>query len=145
MLYPLLAELIVAIHIAYVVYVVGGLVAILIGALRGRKWIRNPWFRITHLLAILIVVVEIFLKFNCPLTTWENQARAAAQQPVDGSAFMDRLLTFILIGSAPRWLINGAYFVFAVAIVATFLWVPPRWKSAGKELAADRRGSEVSC
>jgi hypothetical protein len=133
MLYALLADLIVAIHIAYVVYVVGGLVAILIGALRGRKWIRNPWFRVTHLLAILIVVMEVFLKLNCPLTTWENQARAVAHQPVDGSAFMDRLLTFILIGTAPRWVINSAYFVFAIAIVATFLWAPPRWKSAGKE------------
>src|SRR6476659_2570927 len=100
MLYALLADLIVAIHIAYVVYVVGGLVAILIGAARGRRWIRNPWFRVTHLLAILIVVVEIFLKRNCPLTIWEDQARAAAQQPVNGSAFMDRLLTFILISHA---------------------------------------------
>jgi hypothetical protein len=136
MLYSLLADLIVAIHIAYVVYVVGGLVAILIGAWRGRKWIRNPWFRVTHLLAILIVVMETFLKLNCPLTTWENQARATAQQPVDGSAFMDRLLTFILIGSAPRWIINGAYFVFGIAIVATFFWAPPRWKSAGKESQA---------
>jgi hypothetical protein len=51
--YALLADLIVAIHIAYVVYVVGGLVAILMGAWRGRTWIRNPWFRITHLVAIL--------------------------------------------------------------------------------------------
>lgn len=140
MLYTLLANLIVAIHIAYVVYVVGGLAAILIGAWRGRKWIRNPWFRVTHLLAILIVVMEMFLKLNCPLTTWENQARAAAHQPVDGSAFMDRLLTFILISDAPRWVVNGAYFVFAVAIVATFFAAPPRWKSAGKELAADQRG-----
>ena len=140
MLYALLADLIVAIHIAYVVYVAGGLVAILIGALRGRKWIHNPWFRVTHLLAILIVVMEIFLKLNCPLTTWENLARAAAQRRVDGSAFMDRLLTFILIGAAPRWVINGAYFVFAVAIAATFFWAPPSWKRAAKELAADERG-----
>ena len=140
MLYALLADLIVAIHIAYVFYVVGGLVAILIGAWRGREWILNPWFRVTHLLAILIVVMETFLKLNCPLTNWENQARALGQQPVDGSAFMDRLLSFILIGSAPRWLINGAYCVFAIAIVATFFWAPPRWKTAGKELAADKRG-----
>src|ERR1700704_4276602 len=107
MLYALLADLIVAIHITYVVYVVGGLVAILIGASRGRKWIRNPWFRVTHLLAILIVVMEVFLKLNCPLTTWENQARAAAQQPLDGSAFMDRLLTFILFGAAPGGVSHG--------------------------------------
>jgi len=129
MLYAYLADLIVVIHLAYVVYVVGGLVAILIGMWRGRKWIRNPWFRVTHLLAILIVIAEIILKLNCPLTIWENSARAAAQQPVDGSAFMDRLLSFILIGSAPRWLINGLYVVFAVAIVTTFIFAPPRWKA----------------
>ena len=137
MLYTLLANLIVVIHIAYVVYVVGGLVAILIGAWRGRTWIRNPWFRVTHLLAILIVVFEIFLKLNCPLTTWENRARAAGQQPVDGSAFMDRLLSFILVGNAPGWFIDALYYVFAVAIVATFFLVPPRWKARRRELAAD--------
>src|ERR1051326_3690893 len=127
MFYSVLADVIVAIHIAYVVYVVGGLIAILIGAWRRRNWIRNPWFRLTHLLAILIVVMEIFLKLNCPLTTWENSARAAGHQTVDGSAFMDRLLTFILIGAAPRWIINGLYFLFAVAIAATFFFAPPRW------------------
>src|SRR5213075_1039144 len=137
MLNALLADLIVAIHIAYVVYVVGGLVAILIGAWRARRWIRNPWFRVTHLLAILIVVFEIFLKLNCPLTTWENWARATAQQPVDGSAFMDRLLSFILVGNAPGWVIDCLYYAFAVAIVATFFLVPPRWKTGSRELAAD--------
>jgi hypothetical protein len=96
--------------------------------------------RITHLLAILIVVMEVFLKLNCPLTTWENQARASAQQQVDGSAFMDRLLSFILIGSAPRWVINGAYCVFAIAILATFFLAPPRWKSTGKKLVVGERG-----
>jgi hypothetical protein len=138
--YAIVADLIVAIHIAYVIYVVGGLIAILIGCWRGRKWVRNPWFRVTHLLAILIVVAEIFLKLNCPLTIWENQARAAAQQPVDGSAFMDRLLHFILIGDAPRWLINGSYLGFGIAIVAAFYFAPPRWKGTANELAADQRG-----
>jgi hypothetical protein len=137
MFYSVIADLIVAIHIAYVVYVVGGLIAILIGAWRGRKWIRNPWFRVTHLLAILIVVVEIFLKLNCPLTIWENQARAAAQQPVDGSGFMDRLLHFILAGGAPGWVIDDLYYLFAVAIVAAFFVVPPRWKARSRALATD--------
>jgi hypothetical protein len=130
MLYAFLADLIVAIHIAYVVFVVGGFIAILIGIWRRRKWIRNPWFRVTHLLAILIVAMECILKLNCPLTSWENSARAAAHQTVDGSAFMDRLLTFILIGAAPAWVINDLYFVFAVAIAATFFFAPPRWKQS---------------
>ena len=129
MFYSVVADLIVVIHLGYVFYVVGGLIAILIGMGRGRKWIRNPWFRVTHLLAILIVITEIILKFNCPLTTWEMSARAAAQQPVNGSAFMDRLLSFVLIGTAPRWLINGLYILFGIAIAATFIFAPPRWKA----------------
>ena len=129
MFYSVLADLIVVIHLGYVFYVVGGLIAILIGTWRGRKWIRNPWFRVTHLLAILIVISEIILKLNCPLTIWENSARGAAQQPVDGSAFMDRLLSFILIGTAPRWLINGLYILFGITIAATFIFAPPRWKA----------------
>jgi len=131
MFYSLVADLIVSIHIAYVVYVVGGLVAILIGTWRGRTWTRNPWFRVTHLLAILIVAMECILKLNCPLTTWESSARAAAQQPVDGSAFMDRWLSFILMGAAPRWVINGLYFLFAIAIAAAFFFAPPRWRPEG--------------
>jgi hypothetical protein len=145
-MYQLLADLIVVIHIAYVLYVVGGLVAILIGVWRGRGWIRNPWFRVTHLLAILIVAMECILKLNCPLTIWENSARTAAQQPADGSAFMDRLLSFILIGSAPRWLINGMYFVFAIAIAATFILARPRWNfgTGRREMSAGQKSEARS-
>ena len=129
MFYSVLADLIVVIHLGYVFYVVGGLIAILIGTWRSREWIRNPWFRVSHLCAILFVVMEIILKLNCPLTTWEMSARAAAHQTVDGSAFMDRLLSFILIGTAPRWFINGLYILIALAIAGTFIFAPPRWKA----------------
>jgi hypothetical protein len=133
MWYSFLADLVVAIHFAYVAYIVGGLVLILVGLRRRWRWIRNPWFRVTHLLAILIVVYEIIVKANCPLTTWEDSARAAAHQPVDGSAFMDRLLSFILFSSAPHWLTDGLYFLFALAIAVAFLCAPPQWR-AGREL-----------
>src|SRR6266403_709386 len=95
---------------------------------RRRTWIRNPWFRITHLVAILIVIYEIIVRANCPLTTWEMRLRAMAGQAVNQSTFMDRLLSFILVADAPRWLVSGLYFAFGLAITLVFVFAPPRWQ-----------------
>ena len=76
MWYGLAADLVVVVHILYVAYIVIGLWLIVAGLRRGWNWIRNPWFRSTHLLAILIVVYELIVKANCPLTTWEMRLRA---------------------------------------------------------------------
>ena len=72
MIYHILADLVVALHLAYVLYVVLGQLLIWIGIPMGWKWIRNPWFRFTHLLMILIVAAEATIGMSCPLTDWEN-------------------------------------------------------------------------
>src|SRR5256714_12529459 len=128
MWYALAADAIVVVHILYVGYIVIGLGLILIGLRRKRNYIRNPWFRTTHLLAILTVVYELIVKANCPLTTWEMQLRALAGQAVNQTTFMDRLLSFVLFADAPGWFINGLYIVFGLAIALLFVLAPPRWK-----------------
>jgi hypothetical protein len=55
------ADVIVAFHTAYVAFIVVGLVAICVGALLRWGWVRNPWFRYTHLIAIVIVAGEAVL------------------------------------------------------------------------------------
>ena len=128
MWFTLAADALVVVHILYVAYIVVGLALILVGLRRRRNWIRNPWFRLTHLVAILIVIYEIIVKANCPLTTWEMRLRAMAGQAVNQTTFMDRLLSFILVADAPRWLVSGLYFAFGLAITLVFVFAPPRWK-----------------
>ena len=137
MWYALAADAIVGIHILYVAYIVAGLVLILVGLRRKWNWIRNPWFRLTHLIAILIVIYEIIVKANCPLTTWEMQLRGVAGQAVNQTTFMDRLLTFILVADAPRWLVSGLYFAFGLAITLLFVFAPPRWKRVRENRSID--------
>jgi hypothetical protein len=92
MVYQILADIVVAIHFAYVAYVVFGELLILIGIPLRWQWIRNFWFRIVHLIMILIVVAEAAVHFECPLTTWEYQLREASGQPFEERSDVDPIL-----------------------------------------------------
>ena len=61
------ANLIAVVHLVYFVFIVGGVVAIVLGPARGVAWVRNPWFRIGHIVAIYMVLVEEVTGFPCPL------------------------------------------------------------------------------
>ncbi len=122
----LLADLVVAAHIGYVAYIIVGLALILIGLGREWRWVRNPWFRLTHLAAILIVVSELFFKATCPLTLLEWKFRSLAGQPLNEAAFFDRLMYHVLSGWLPGSVTNSVYVVAALVISATFVFAPPR-------------------
>jgi len=55
--FRLLADAVLALHAAFVAFVVLGLVAILVGGALGWRWVRGPRFRALHLAAIVSVVV----------------------------------------------------------------------------------------
>ena len=124
--YGALADLIVAGHVAYVSYVVFGQLAILLGIALRWRWVRNPWFRWSHLLMILVVAGEAVAGITCPLTRWEGELRGLAGQPVSGESFVGRQLHNLIFLDCPPWLINGLHVGFAVLVLATFLIAPPR-------------------
>jgi hypothetical protein len=128
MWYSLLADLILAIHLAYVAYILLGLVIILVGLRRKWNWVRSPWFRLTHLAAILIVVLELVLQTNCPLTVWEGQLRSLAGQPVSEATFIGRLMHYLLFVAVPGWMAPAIYIGVALLIAATFVLAPPQWR-----------------
>jgi heme A synthase len=126
MAYGTLADLLVAIHTAYVGFVVVGMVAILAGAVFRWEWVRNPWFRWAHLLAIAIVGVEAILGITCPLTEWETHLRRLAGQKASEGSFIGRCLDGILFIRMPEWVLAGFHIGFALLVAATFFLFPPR-------------------
>ena len=46
-----------------------------LGGALGWGWVRLRWFRITHLCAIGVVVIQSWLGVMCPLTTLEMALR----------------------------------------------------------------------
>jgi Protein of Unknown function (DUF2784) len=126
MWYRLAADLIVAVHVAYVAFVVVGLLLILVGIVRGWRWVRNWWFRVAHLAAILIVAGESLLNIACPLTEWEYRLRTLGGQEVSGGTFIGDLLHNLIFYDAPPWVFTTAYVAFAVVVVLMFVLAPPR-------------------
>src|SRR5437763_16560515 len=88
MRYRLLADLVVAVHSAYVAFVVVGQVLIWVGLWRGWRWVRDWWFRVAHLVAIAIVAAEAVFNIACPLTTWEQRLRQLAGDGVSRGTFV---------------------------------------------------------
>jgi len=126
----LLADLLLYLHLAYVSFVIAGLVLIWLGALLGWTWVRRPRFRVPHLVCTLIVPTEALVGMICPLTTWEYELRLrAGQQPAD-IGLMARLARDLLFYEAPQWVFTLGYVAFGVVVLATFFLVPIRRAAA---------------
>jgi hypothetical protein len=118
--------MVIALHVAYVSYVLFGQIAILLGLALHWGWVRNPWFRWTHLIAILIVAVEAVLDITCPLTTWEYNLRTLAGQQAAEGSFIGRLLRNVMFFDASPWVFTSCYLGFALLVAVTFWLAPPR-------------------
>ncbi|HOP78737.1 MAG: DUF2784 domain-containing protein [Thermogutta sp.] len=126
-IYAYLADLVVAIHLAYVLTVLVGLVLILIGWLAKWRWIRHFWLRLIHLLMIAVVAFQAWIGVICPLTHLENYLRKLAGQSGYSGTFIGHLLESLLYYEAPPWVFVFAYTLVAVLILSTLILVPPNW------------------
>lgn len=121
----ILADLIVVIHAAFVMFVVLGLAAILAGMALRWEWVRNPAFRIAHLSAIGFVVAEALTGVACPLTVWEDRLRRMSGQAGYAGDFLGYWAHRLIFFDAPSWVFTLIYCLFGGAVLATFLFAPP--------------------
>ncbi len=128
-MYALLADLIVAFHLAYVAFAVGGELLILIGGIAKWEWVKNLPFRIVHLIAVVFVALEALIGMICPLTKWEyNLRRMAGQSAEEEITFVGRLIRMIIFYDFPNWFFTLLYVGFGGLVVLTLLLVPPKRK-----------------
>jgi uncharacterized protein DUF2784 len=123
--YAVAADLVLFIHLLFVVFVVCGLALILAGKFLAWQWVRNPWFRLLHLAGIGIVVLQSWLGLICPLTIWENWLRQKAGQAVYEESFVAHFLNELLYYSAPPWVFIVCYTVFGILVLGSWFWVRP--------------------
>lgn len=125
-LYLLAADVMLFAHLLFVVFVVFGLVFIFVGQAVSWSWVRNPWFRLVHLAAISVVVLQSWLGAKCPLTTWEMALRERAGDATYPGAFMSHWLDMILYYRVPTWVFVFCYTIFGALVLASWFLVRPR-------------------
>src|SRR5262245_59373834 len=117
----------VATHLGYGGCVVVGQLLIWLGWALGWKWVRNFWFRATHLLAIAIVAYEEVMGIRCPLSVWEEYFREKAGQPTTGETFLGRLLHSLIFYDFQPWVFTTIYLTTLSVVLLTLILCRPRW------------------
>jgi hypothetical protein len=121
-----LADAILVVHVLFVFFVVFGLLAIYVGFFLKWHWIRNRAFRILHLFAIGIVVVQSWIGAICPLTIWEMALREEAHSASYTGSFIHHWLQRLLYYSAPEWVFIVLYTGFGGLVLASWYLVRPK-------------------
>jgi hypothetical protein len=128
----LLADAILLLHVAVVLFVVGGLALFLLGGARGWGWVRHRGLRLAHLALTAFIALQAWLGRLCPLTVWEQALRREAGQRGYAEGFIEHWLGRLLYVQAPWWAFVAGYTAFALAVLLAWRVVPPRRRgSAG--------------
>jgi hypothetical protein len=123
--YLLAADALLVLHLLVVIYIGAGLLLIYAGGLLGWSWVRNPWFRLTHLIAIGIVVVQAWAGALCPLTVWEQALRRRAGDVTYSGSFIAHWIGELLYYDAPMWVFALCYTLFGALVLAAWYLVRP--------------------
>jgi hypothetical protein len=126
--FQLLADAVLILHAALVLFVVGGLILVIIGNLLKWRWGNSLWFRLAHLATIAFVVAEAWLGLVCPLTTLERWLRLKAKTATYEGSFIEHWLQALLFWQAPPWVFTAAYTAFALAVAVAWWYFPPKSK-----------------
>ena len=117
----ILAEAILAAHVAIILFNVFGLVAVPLGALCGWRFVRVRWWRVLHLLLLGTVALQALVGRACILTFWQAAAEGAASPTPLIMTWVNRLIYWPL----PTWVFAALYLVIFGYALALLWLVPP--------------------
>lgn len=113
-MYALLADLVVAIHFAFIVFAVAG----------GLLVLRWPWLAWAHVPAALWGAAVVACGWVCPLTPLENRLRVAAGEAGYAGGFIERYLLPLIY---PPGLTRELQMLLGLALLllnaAIYLWL----------------------
>jgi hypothetical protein len=129
MSYRLIADVILIIHFAIVLFIVGGLAFIWTGFALQWHWVRWWWFRALHLSAMVFITSLSLADTLCPLTVWEQALRMRAGQQGYTESFVEHWVHHLLYYDLPGWIFTLAYCAVLGLIIAAWIVVRPERKN----------------
>jgi len=117
----ILAETILAAHIAIILFNVFGLIAVPLGALCRWRFVRVRWWRVLHLVLLGTVALQAVLGRACFLTLLQAAAEGAANPAPLIMGWANRMIYWPL----PIWVFAALYVVVFGYALALLWLVPP--------------------
>jgi len=124
--YQLLADAVLLLHLGVVAFVILGLPAVLVGNKLGWSWVNDLWWRLAHMAAIGIVVLQAWLGQYCSLTVLESWLRVEAGQVGYERSFIEHWVQQVLYYEAPMWAFALIYTGFGLLVAWSWWRFPPR-------------------
>ena len=119
MIYSFLADLLVVIHLLFILFVIFGGLAVI-----WRKWVA-----FLHIPAAVWGALIEFEGWICPLTPWENQLRQAGGQAGYSGGFIEHYLIPVIYPDYLTWQIQLTLGIFVIVInVFIYGWILLRWR-----------------
>lgn len=123
--YQALADAILIFHFAVVLFVVAGLPAVIIGNRLGWAWVNRLSWRLAHLAAIAVVVLQAWLGQYCILTVLESALREKAGQEAYAQSFVEVWVQRLLYYDLPMWVFALVYTGFGLLVAWAWWRFPP--------------------
>lgn len=117
----MLADFILLLHLAIVLFNTLGLVLVWIGGALQWRWVRNRPLRLAQLLLMGYIALQSVAGQICPLTLLEDALRGTR----DERGFIARWAAELLYWNAPPWVFVVGYVAWFALMVATWAWVRP--------------------
>jgi hypothetical protein len=139
-LFDLLANLVAVLHLAYFLFIVLGTVAIVAGPSLRWRWIHNLWFRIFHIAAVYLVLIEDLFHIPCLLNVLQWGLRSANGRNPQATEGVGVVLDALLFSTIPGWVLDVMYVSLGVGLPVLLYLVPPMWRRDRRSLGAAAGG-----
>jgi len=110
-----------ALHLAIIAFNIAGCVLVPLGAWRGWRWVRGFWWRLAHLLSLVVVAAQALLGHACFLTIWQGDLAGAAHVQPLIAAWVNRVIYWPL----PLWVFAVAYVAILAYVLALWIFIRP--------------------
>jgi hypothetical protein len=117
----ILAEAILAAHVAIILFNLFGLIAVPLGAVCGWRFVRVRWWRLLHLVLLAVVAAQAVFGHACILTIWQAALAGATGRPTPLiMGWVNRMIYWPL----PLW-VFAAFYLLVFGYALALLWLVP--------------------
>ncbi len=122
----ILADLVLAVHLAVIAFNVFGLIVIPTGAWRGWRFVRVFWWRALHVGILAVVAVQAVAGRACFLTDWHAALVRAAGRSESSAPLIERLVERLIFWPVAPWVFVVLYLAVCAYVLVLWRLVPPR-------------------